>query len=108
MTLKQQKKFRKELKDYLDFEYDDLNTINRLIEASKQANQDISNSLFCYAMGIATPQTDPICDFLNVETIDQDLVLKLKGQVCLKWVVDFLENPNQKYKVALEKAAKTK
>ena len=36
MTAKQKKQYKKELFAYLDFEYDDLTTINKLIKSSQK------------------------------------------------------------------------
>ena len=58
MTTKQKNLLKEELYSHLDYEYDDLSTINRLIEASKKVNFSIPDMLFCYAMGILTTHVE--------------------------------------------------
>ena len=90
MTTKQKNLLKQELCSHLDYEYDDLSTINRLIEASKKVNFSIPDMLFCYAMGILTSHVEiAIMHLFEDKRFKNETILKIKGEVALQWAEDF-------------------
>ena len=98
MTAKQKKQYKKELFAYLDFEYDDLTTINKLIKSSQKVNLEIENILFAYALGLVTAQYETTASLLfeDHNKIDNDLLSRLNGEVSLAWVAKFLDERDNK------------
>ena len=93
MTIKQKNAIKKQLLSYLDHEYDDLSTICTLIKATELTNTSNNFPLFCYAMGIITPHFDVVLnDILNLNIKpDNRSILKIKCEVCEKWVDKLLK-----------------
>jgi hypothetical protein len=98
MTEKQKKQYKKELYTYLDFEYDDLTTINKLIKASQDENLEIENILFAYVLGLVTAQYETTASLLfeDHNEIDNDLLLRLNAEASLAWVAKFLDKKDKK------------
>jgi hypothetical protein len=90
MTTKQKNLLKEELYSHLDYEYDDLSTINRMIKAAKEVNMRVGDMLFCYAMGILTTHVEiAIIHLFEDKRFKNETILKIKGEVALQWAEDF-------------------
>ena len=91
MTTKQKNLLKEELYSHLDYEYDDLSTINRMIKASEKVNLSVHNMLFCYAMGILTTHVEiAIMHLFDEKRFKNKTILDIKGEVALQWADDFM------------------
>jgi hypothetical protein len=91
MTTKQKNLLKEELYSHLDYEYDDLSTINRMIKASEKVNLSVHNMLFCYAMGILTTHVEiAIMHLFDEKRFKNKTILDIKGEVALQWTDDFM------------------
>ena len=92
MTTKQKNLLKEELYSHLDYEYDDLSTINRMIKASEKVNLSVHNMLFCYAMGILTTHVEiAIMHLFDEKRFKNKTILDIKGEVALQWANDFIK-----------------
>lgn len=92
MTTKQKNLLKEELYSHLDYEYDDLSTINRMIKASEKVNLSVDNMLFCYAMGILTTHVEiAIIHLFEDKRFKNKTILDIKGEVALQWANDFIK-----------------
>ena len=91
MTTKQKNLLKEELYSHLDYEYDDLSTIKRMIKASEKVNLSIPDMLFCYAMGILTTHVEiAIIHLFEEKRFKNKTILDIKGEVALQWADDFM------------------
>ena len=96
MTTKEKNLLKEELYSHLDYEYDDLSTVKRMIKACKKVNMSISDMLFYYAMGIVTTHVEiAIIHLFEDKQFKNKTILDLKGQVCLQWTDDFIKKRNK-------------
>jgi hypothetical protein len=92
MTTKQKNLLKEELYSHLDYEYDDLSTVNRMIKAAKEVNMRVSDMLFCYAMGILTTHVEiAIIHLFEEKRFKNKTILDIKGEVALQWAEDFIK-----------------
>ena len=92
MTTKQKNLLKEELYSHLDYEYDDLSTVNRMIKAAKKVNMRVSDMLFCYAMGIVTTHVEiAIIHLFEDKRFKNKTILDVKGEVALQWANDFIK-----------------
>jgi hypothetical protein len=96
MTTKEKNLLKEELYSHLDYEYDDLSTIDRMIRSCEKVDMSIHNMLFCYAMGIVTTHVEiAIIHLFEDKRFKNKTILDLKGEVCLQWADDFIKKRNK-------------
>ena len=108
MTTKQQKQFKKEIKNYLDLEYKNLNQINKVTGLSSSLGLDSDCMMFGYALGLVSRQYESIWEKVTKAPIDNifddNLAVELQSQVCLNWAEEMMQRPNKTIRDAAKKA----
>ncbi len=108
MTAKQQKEFKKEIKNYLDLEYGNLNQLNKVNGISTSLELDADCMMFAYALGLVSRQYESIWEKVTKSPIDNisddNLALELQGQVCLNWAEEMMHRPNKTIRDAAKEA----
>ena len=108
MTAKQQKQFKKEIKNYLDLEYENLNQLNKVTELSRSLELDGDCMIFAYTLGLVSRQYESIWEKVTKAPIDNifddNLAVELQGQVCLEWAEEMMQQPNKTIRDAAKQA----
>ena len=108
MTAKQQKQFKKEIKNYLDLEYENLNQLNKVTELSRSLELDGDCMIFAYALGLVSRQYESIWEKVTKAPIDNifdnNFAVELQGQVCLEWAEEMMQQPNKTIRDAAKQA----
>ncbi len=108
MTAKQQKQFKKEIKNHLDLEYENLNQISKVTGLSRSLKLDADCMMFAYALGLVSRQYESIWEKVTKAPIDNifddNLAVELQSQVCLNWGEEIMHRPNKTIRDAAKQA----
>ena len=108
MTAKQQKQFKKEIKNYLSLEFNNLNQFNKVFGISNSLKLNIDCMIFAYALGLVSRQYESIWEKVTKARIDNifddNLAVELQGQVCLEWAEEMIMRPNKTIRDAAKQA----